>query len=134
MKVFIDSSTLFSAAYAKGSVPYLAFAKAVEPPYHGLICEQNLEEIRRAFKRKLPEKTEALEQFITAALSVVEIVPIPPSRHPDKGRIRDIDDRPILRAAIEAGADIIVTGDKDFLESGLDSPKRMTAADFIQQL
>ena len=34
-------------------------------------------------------------------------------------QIRDINDRPILRAAIEAKADILLTGDKDFLDSGV---------------
>ena len=38
--------------------------------------------------------------------------------------------RPILRAALHAKADILLTGDKDFLESGIDTPKIMTAADF----
>ena len=46
--------------------------------------------------------------------------------------IRDVKDRPILRAAINAKADILLTGDKDFLESGLITPKIMTPADFLQ--
>ena len=41
-----------------------------------------------------------------------------------------MNDRPILRAALNAKADILLTGDKDFLESGIDTPKIMTAADF----
>jgi len=47
-------------------------------------------------------------------------------------KIRDIKDRPILRAAIEAGADVLLTGDKDFLESPVTTPKIMTAAQFLQ--
>ena len=46
-------------------------------------------------------------------------------------KIRDINDRPILRAAIHAKADILLTGDKDFLESGLSNPLIMTATAFI---
>ena len=34
-------------------------------------------------------------------------------------QVRDVNDRPILRAALNAKADILLTGDKDFLESGL---------------
>ena len=45
-------------------------------------------------------------------------------------KIRDVNDRPILRADLNAKADILLTGDKDFLESGIDTPKIMTAADF----
>lgn len=46
----------------------------------------------------------------------------------------DVKDRPILRAAIHANADVLLTGDKDFLESGLHTPKIMTASDFLTEL
>jgi predicted nucleic acid-binding protein len=46
-------------------------------------------------------------------------------------KIRDISDRPILRAAIAANVDVIITGDKDFLESGVSKPRIMTAAEFV---
>ena len=45
-----------------------------------------------------------------------------------------MNDRPILRAAIHAGADILLTGDKDFLESGILNPKIMTAAEFVKEI
>lgn len=48
-----------------------------------------------------------------------------------EGDVRDTKDRPILRAAVACGADILVTGDKDFLESGLREPRIMTAAEFM---
>lgn len=50
----------------------------------------------------------------------------------DEAFVRDKSDRPILRAAIAAKADIIVTGDRDFLESGITNPKIVTAAEFLQ--
>ncbi|MDR0904331.1 MAG: hypothetical protein LBM59_06825 [Ruminococcus sp.] len=43
----------------------------------------------------------------------------------------DTNIRPILRAALKAGVDVLVTGDKDFLESGVKIPRILTAADFI---
>ena len=46
-------------------------------------------------------------------------------------QIRDINDRPILRAAIEAKADILLTGDKDFLDSGVKNPMILTPAEFL---
>ena len=46
--------------------------------------------------------------------------------------IRDVKDRPILRAAIDAGAEILLTGDMDFIESAITHPKMMTAAMFVQ--
>lgn len=45
--------------------------------------------------------------------------------------VRDISDRTIMRAAVAARADVILTGDKDFLESGIVEPKIMNAATFL---
>ena len=131
MKIFIDTSVLVSAAYAKDSVPHQAFKKAVEPPYQGLICEQSLEELRRVYNRKFPDKIHVFERFVAAALSVVELIPVPPSKHPDEYEIRDISDRPILRAAIKTGADIIISGDADFTESGITHPRIVKPAEFL---
>ena len=49
----------------------------------------------------------------------------------EENYIRDVADRPILRAALNAKVDVLLTGDKDFLESGVTNPKIMTAAEFI---
>lgn len=62
----------------------------------------------------------------------LELVPIPTDEYLLEENIRDVKDRPILRAAINAKADILLTGDKDFLESGLTTPKIMTPAGFLQ--
>ena len=43
-----------------------------------------------------------------------------------------IDTNVLISAAINANADIILTGDKDFLESGLSHPHIMTASEFLQ--
>jgi putative PIN family toxin of toxin-antitoxin system len=131
MRVLIDTNIIVSAAYSKDSVPYKAFAKAVEPPNTGLLCEQSLEELRRVCNRKFPMKIHVFEHFIAAALPVIEIIPVPPSKHPDEDEIRDMNDRPIYRAAVRAGADIILTGDRDFLDSNLKTPQIMSAAEFL---
>lgn len=132
MRVLIDNNILISAAYSMGGIPHQAFKKAVEPPYQGLICEQSLEELRRVYNRKFPDKIHIFERFIATALSVVEVIPVPLSQYPDEDEIRDIDDRPILRAAIKAGADILLSSDKDFTESKVTNPRIMTAAQFVQ--
>jgi putative PIN family toxin of toxin-antitoxin system len=134
VKVLIDTNLLVSAVYAPGSTPHLAFKKAVTPPCQGLICEQSLVELRRVFNRKFPAKVQAFERFIETALAVVEIVPIPINIHPSEAKVRDVDDRPIPRAAIEAAVDILLTGDKDFIESSVTRPKIMTAAQFVRLL
>ena len=132
MKILIDTNILISAAYSKDSISHQAFKKAVEPPNQGLICEQSFEELRRVFNRKFPNKIQAFEKFISTVLPTIEIIPVPPLPFPDENKIRDIDDRPILRAAIKANSDILLTGDKDFLESGIKKPQIMTGSQFLQ--
>ena len=65
------------------------------------------------------------------ALLTLELVPVPIDENIMESEIRDADDRPILWAAIEEKVDILLTGDKDFLESGLKNPKIMTTAEFL---
>jgi len=43
----------------------------------------------------------------------------------------DTKDRPLLRAAIMADVDVIVTGDKDFLEAGIEWPAILSPAEFM---
>lgn len=131
MRVLIDTNVLISAALNANGVPFQAYIKAVSYPNDGLICEQNVEEMKRIFNKKFPERLAALDKFLSTALLTLELVPIPTDENASESQIRDANDRPILRAAIEAGADILLTGDKDFLESGLENPRTMTPAEFL---
>lgn len=132
MKVLIDTNILISAALSNKGKPYQAFIKAVSYPYRGLVCEQNIDEMRRIFNRKFPKKLQALDNFLSLALLTLEVVPTPIEAYTSEEMIRDANDRPILRAALYAKVDIILTGDKDFLKSGFKNPQIMSAAEFIQ--
>ena len=77
MRVLIDTNILISAALSSNGTPYRAFIKAVTYPNHGLICEQNIDEMRRIFNRKFPRKIDALEKFLSLALMTLEMVPTP---------------------------------------------------------
>lgn len=61
-----------------------------------------------------------------------EIVPVPAEEVAVENAIRDINDRPILRAAVLAGADFLLTGHKDFLEANISKPKVLSPAEFVQ--
>ena len=63
MRVLIDTNILISAALSSQGTPYRAFVKAVSHPNHGLVCVQNIDEMRRIFNRKFPQKIQALEGF-----------------------------------------------------------------------
>ena len=131
MRVLIDTNVLISAALSANGVPYRAYVKATSYPNHGLICEQNVDEMKRIFNKKFPKRLAALDKFLSLALLTLELVPIPTDENMSESKVRDADDRSILRAAIEANADVLLTGDKDFLESGLKNPMIMTPAAFL---
>ncbi len=132
MRVLIDTNVLISAALSKNGTPFQAYVKAASYPNHGLICEQNVDEMKRIFNKKFPNRLAALDKFLSIALMTLELVPIPTDENISEAKIRDVKDRPILRAAIEAKADVLLTGDKDFLESGLENPMIMTPAEFVE--
>ena len=131
MRILIDTNVLISAALSVNGVPYQAYVKAASYPNHGLICEQNVDEMKRIFNKKFPKRLAALDKFLSIALLTLELVPIPTDENMSELQVRDADDRPILRAAIEANADVLLTGDKDFLKSGLKNPIIMTPTEFL---
>ena len=133
MRVLIDTNVLISAALSANGVPFQAYVKAASYPNRGLICEQNVDEMKRIFNNKFPKRLASLDKFLSIALLTLELVPIPTDENPSELQIRDVNDRLILRSAIEAKADVLLTGDKDFLESGLKNPEIMTPAEFLNR-
>lgn len=81
---------------------------------------------------KLPAKMHLLDDFLLTIESSLDVVPIPETEATSEVTIRDATDRPILRAAIACGADVLVTGDKDFLEANVHAPRIITARRFVQ--
>lgn len=131
MRVLIDTNVLISAALNADGVPFQAYKKASSYPNKGLICEQNVDEMKRIFNKKFPAKQAVLDKFLSMALLTLELIPVPELKAQEESQIRDVSDRPILRAAIWARADILLTGDRDFLEAGLNKPQIMTPAVFL---
>lgn len=131
IKVMLDTNVLISAIYNPSGTTFQAFRKASEPPYILVLCDQIIDELRRIFNRKFSTKIQAMERFLSIAhydLVTLAAEDVPYVTEPD---IRDLHDRPILRSALKAGVEILVTGDKDFLESSVKKPKIMTASEFV---
>ena len=72
MRVLIDTNVLISAALSANGVPYQAYVKAASCPNHGLICEQNVDEMKRIFNKKFPKRLAALDKFLSIALLTLE--------------------------------------------------------------
>ncbi len=126
MKVLVDTNILISAVLFPHSRPAAALLRTSE--YHEMVlCDRNLYELRDVLRRKAPEVLPDAEVLL-AELSY-ELVP---SVDDGSKLIRDAKDQPILNAAILAGVDVILTGDKDFLSLDMDHPKCMTVAQFLE--
>ena len=133
-RVLIDTNILVSAALFPQSVPARAFFKAVTPPCRAVVCDYSFDELRRVFNAKFQHKIQDYERFVSIMVSAVEIVSTPPDDESAENAtsIRDVKDRPILRAAIAAKADTLITGDKDFLEFHATNICIISAAAFLE--
>lgn len=131
MRILIDTNILVSASMSRTGTPYLAFAKAVSYPNQGIVCDQNIDELRRVYNRKFPDMLDSLQEFLAFAMPVLEVIQTPTLDLDIEAKIRDISDRPILRAAIAADVEAILTGDNDFLESGIKKPRIIAPAEFV---
>jgi len=136
MRILIDTNILISAALFPQSVPARAYMKAATPPHDAVVCDYSMDELRRVYNRKFPHRIQDFERFVSLLALTVEIVATPPKEEQahDENLIRDIKDRPILRAAVAARVDALLTGDKDFLESSITVPKIITAAEFLHTI
>jgi len=131
MKILLDTNILIAASRYPNGTPFKALLAASEPSNHLCISEQNLEEMYNVYNRIFPDELHLLKSFFDNIIPFVEVISIPDENITDENKIRHVKDRPILRAAIAANVDIIITGDNDFLESDLTKPKIMTPAEFV---
>ncbi len=131
-RIMIDTNIFISAIlFPNGRVAF-ALQKALLPPYQAVTCDYVVNELRRKFSEKFPDRVNDLDEFLLAAFSIIEVVHTPKIVNATEKLIRDDKDRPILRAALDAGADYLITGDKDFLESAVNNPKIISVADFLE--
>ena len=131
MRVMIDTNIFISAAlFPKGRAAEALF-KAMSVPYQPVVCDYVIDELHRKFREKFPDRVVELQAFLYTALPAFDIVPTPEEESAAEATIRDPKDRPILRAALNAGADLFLTGDKDFLESAVEDPRIISVAAFL---
>ena len=133
MRIMLDTNILISAALFPNGRAAQAFLKAMLPPYEPLVCDYIVEELRRKFQEKFPDRMTELEAFLYQALSHIEVVSTPEAEVAEESKLRDPKGRPILRAALNAHADLFLTGDKDFLESSVADPRIVSVAAFLER-
>lgn len=110
MKIFTDTNVLVSAFTARGLCADLL--EVILSDHQLMTGEVVLDELKRVLTTKLnvPEKdVSEVNQFLRS----YHVEPMP--EKPSEIKVRNEDDQWVLESAIQAKADILVTGDKDLL-------------------
>jgi predicted nucleic acid-binding protein len=56
MRVLIDTNILISASLSCEGTPYHAYVKAVTHPNHGIVCDQNIDELSPGIQPEIPSQ------------------------------------------------------------------------------
>lgn len=128
----IDTNIFISAALFTNGKVAQALRKALTYPYQPITCDYVVDELHRKFQEKFPDRLVELEAFLYVALQSIKVVKTPKKMNAEELKIRDVKDRPILRAALNAHADLFLTGDKDFLEAAVEDPRIINVATFLE--
>lgn len=116
MKILVDTNVLISAMVFDGRILRL-LQFLLESCYEVLVSEYVDTEFKANLYKKWPDKADKIYQGYRAMNFI-----FCKSTSKLTGTLRDVNDVPVLSDAIYNKADIILTGDKDFLESGITSP------------
>src|ERR1700687_1933865 len=113
-RVVIDTNVLFSSMFLATSTPAQAVDKAVTNAQLVATMETLRELIERLHSPKFDRyvRTERRDALLSRVPSLVEIIDVLQTIRAS----RDPKDYKFLEAAVNGRADVIVTGDKDFLD------------------
>ena len=124
MRVMIDTNVIISAILKEGSLPNLILNDVCEN-HELVICDYIISESYEVAKRRFQMKIQVLDKLF--AKLRYELVSAP---RLCEIQMRDVKDQPILNAAIEYNVDILVTGDKHFLELDIEIPHICTPSEY----
>ena len=126
MRVMPDSNVIISALLFPASLPAKVLLHIAR--IHDLVlCDHIVAEVRDVVSRKRPDLLGDVDVLLAQLSYELVIAPQEPGK-----LIQDPKDQPILNAAIIAGVDIVVSGDKHFLKLDLERPRTMSPAEFWQ--
>jgi putative PIN family toxin of toxin-antitoxin system len=96
-----------------------------------VLCKYTLDELKEVFERKFSNRIEYLNKFVEDLK--YELIDMVITNYDNYPQIRDIDDMPLLAHAIEAKVDILITGDKDFDDIIIETPKIIKPRQYIEK-
>jgi len=121
----IDTNVIISAVYNPTSKPAQVL-NHVCTNYELVLCDYIISECRDVITRKFPHHIIAFDKLLASL--AYELVSAPK----DGLVMEDPKDSPILNAAVVAGVDVIISGDKHFLLLDMKRPKVLSVAKYIE--
>ena len=111
MKVLFETNVLVSDAIY-GGVATRAITATLKARWKVVVCPTILTELDRVLRSKFNRSQSFAHATVQTLRDVSEVMDEPISRHQVLG---DPEDTPILRAALAAGVDYLLTGDTELL-------------------
>jgi len=126
MRVLIDTNVLFSALLFRNSTPARALFHVADHQ-EMVLCDYCIKELLDKIEEKRPDLLAHAERLL--AVLPFELVHAPRASN---SVIADPKDAPILNAAVLAEVDLIISGDKHFLQAQMEHPRVLTAAAYLE--
>lgn len=130
MRIMLDTNILISMLF----FPSKQFKQVLDyiTRNHKLVLSSFvINELFAVTDRKFSSKKHIIDSFLSDL--TYELVYTPYNIPGNLFENRDINDYPILYTAIIENIDIFITGDKDFLDVNIESPKIMTLIEFMEK-
>jgi len=116
----IDANVIYSAILFPNS-HISKIVESIKENHTLVISDYIIDEIDLVFQEKCADKYIEMKTALNnLADEIFEMTNIESEVYP---AIRDIDDLPVLAGAIQSNVDILVTGDKDFDDLKIESPR-----------
>ena len=130
MRIMLDTNVLISMIFFP-SQRFLQMAQAITQEHALVLSSFVLDELKAVAERKFPQRREAIDRFLAAF--GYELVYTPNNMQGGLADIRDKNDYPVLYSAITENVDVLITGDKDFVEVAIEKPEILTPSAFIEK-
>ena len=130
MRVMVDTNVLVSALLFPSPLMNRVIYK-ITTDHRLVLSSYVIDELLNVTRRRFPNRTEAVDLLLKRL--PYELVRTP--ERPDGGlfHIRDEKDYPILMSAMDAGIDVLVSGDKDFSCLDCERPEILTLFQFKER-
>ncbi len=129
MRIMLDTNILISMFVFKSMKPLI---DKVTERHQIVLCSYVIDELHEVIEKKFPTKKENLEDFLVKLPYELIYTPQIIDTH-ELFTIRDKDDEKVLYSAILGDVDILLTGDKDFVDVAVERPEILTPAEFMEK-